>query len=595
MTRPAFIILLATLSLVVIAGCGRSHRYDSRLVLADSLMQANPDSALALVQAVDADSLSTEGDRAYHDLLLTQARYKCYITATSDSAINRALAYYRHHKGEREKLTRAYIYKGAVMEELNHPDSAMHYYKTAEASAPLNDYFIRGLCNLRIGALYQSHNVADSLVILRMRNALDCFVACRDTNYIMISKSALGSYMNKIDKDSATLLLNQALILARMIQSPEQFSYQSKLAGIYFYQQDYKQAKELAMDIINYGRDICYENMFYYYAARSFIKLGNIDSAYWVTSIIPDPVLAQDSFNYYLLQAELAEARHDNIDYNKYSAYAERIHRRIIDNPSKEKLLTTELELDASLQQEELESEYNAKIIWIVVLVLIALAAIIVGARIILRRKDRRYQDELEIAQQEIKRMVDESERQISELLAQRENDRTQIKRINKEKQQLEKQQESINRQAARITKYRNAALNELYLCIKIKKTSDNEKNRYLPLMETLKDLWEKRNILRMTPSKSFWDNLKLSVEGEYPGIVSFVEKNYPNLSSRDMQLFLLMCAGFPNQIINICMNYTGDATASKRKAILLKEKMGLNIKMDQFIELFINGEMGKE
>ena len=108
-----------------------------------------------------------------------------------------------------------------------------------------------------------------------------------------------------------------------------------------------------------------------------------------------------------------------------------------------------------------------------------------------------------------------------------------------------------------------------------IKKTSENEKNRYLPLMETLKELWEKRNTLKMDPSDSFWNNLRLSVEGEYPGIVSFVEQKYPNLSSRDLQLFLLMCAGFPNQIINICMNYTGDATASKRKAILFKEKMG--------------------
>ena len=111
--------------------------------------------------------------------------------------------------------------------------------------------------------------------------------------------------------------------------------------------------------------------------------------------------------------------------------------------------------------------------------------------------------------------------------------------------------------------------------------------------MYALKDLFEKKRIKKMPLSKSFWENIRLSVEGEYPGIVTFVEKNHPNLSNRDMQLFLLLCARLPNQIINICMNYTSDATASKRKANLLKNKMGLDMKIDQFIDLYIKGELG--
>ena len=88
------IIAVLTLWLVaVVTGCDRAPRYDSRLVAADSLMQDAPDSALALVEAVAPGSLKAEGDSAYHRLLLTQARYRCYITATSDSDINRALDY----------------------------------------------------------------------------------------------------------------------------------------------------------------------------------------------------------------------------------------------------------------------------------------------------------------------------------------------------------------------------------------------------------------------------------------------------------------------------------------------------------------------
>ena len=155
--RLPIILSLITLAIVVgVAGCGGLHRYDGRLVAADSLMQTDPDSALALVSAVSPDSLATEGDRAYRDLLMTQARYKAYqdILASDDSAITRAMAWYRAHSGEREKLTRAYLYKGAMMQELGHVDSAMYYYKTAEITADPKDYANLGQINTRIAALY---------------------------------------------------------------------------------------------------------------------------------------------------------------------------------------------------------------------------------------------------------------------------------------------------------------------------------------------------------------------------------------------------------------------------------------------------------
>ncbi len=67
--------------LTLVTGCGGAHRYDERLVQADSLMQPAPDSALAIVTAID--SLTGVSNLAYRDLLLTQARYKCYADITN--------------------------------------------------------------------------------------------------------------------------------------------------------------------------------------------------------------------------------------------------------------------------------------------------------------------------------------------------------------------------------------------------------------------------------------------------------------------------------------------------------------------------------
>ena len=170
-----FLHIALLLLMAVTTSCGGAYRYDSRLAAADSLMHDLPDSALALIQAVNPASLTRECDRAYHDLLLTQARYRCYITATSDSDINRALDYYRHHDSEREKLTRAYIYKGAVMEELGHPDSAMLYYKHAEATAAPTDYFTLGYVNMRMGSLYTDYYAFDGMGINKFEAALQYF------------------------------------------------------------------------------------------------------------------------------------------------------------------------------------------------------------------------------------------------------------------------------------------------------------------------------------------------------------------------------------------------------------------------------------
>ena len=136
------------------------------------------------------------------------------------------------------------------------------------------------------------------------------------------------------------------------------------------------------------------------------------------------------------------------------------------------------------------------------------------------------------------------------------------------------------------------SAINELYNCIRIKSDSDNDRKRPLLLMSTLRDLYEKKGVLSMPPSQSFWDNLRYSVEGEYPGIMEFITKHYPHLTEDDMKLFLLCCADFPNKIIKICMDYTSDVTASKNKKKLLKEKFGLDVKFDDFIQLYLQGKL---
>ena len=588
------LVVLAVLGAVV-TGCDGTRRYDSRLTAADSLMRVNPDSALALVEAVCRDSLTDDGDHAYRDLLLTQARYRCYITATSDSDINRALAWYRAHPSEREKLTRAYIYKGAVMEELNHPDSAMLYYKTAEATAAPDDYFNLGYSNLRIGELYQSsYYCNDSAVVSRMKKATRFFAEATDTIMMINAIGMQGLFDNVMGRDSAIYYLEKAISFGKQHNAKNRFYFQSKLAGTYFYEKNYVKSKDLALDIMVNGKDDCTEHTFYYYAARSYIKLNLIDSALRIKAMIPAPTNAVDSMNHHLLLAELAQAAGDYRGYATHSREAHMIEERIIKSSVENSLPSTELDFDAQQRETKLKENHQFNIILLICGFLLLVALIIIVAVFVLRRMNRNYSEKLDRTQKDLKELIDETERQNLAIASEREEHKLlldkknhELDRIIKRNNELESMQTDISERVSTIVQCRNKSLKELYQGIRVK-SGVNGSKRVMPLVGLIKDFNEKKKILQTTPKESFWNNLKLSVDGEYNGIASYVENHYPELSLRDQHLFLLICAGFSNQIIRICMDYSSDVTVSNNKKRLAK-KMGLDLKFDEFIQSFAN------
>ena len=339
-------IVAISLLVAVVTGCGGAGRNDARLVAADSLMQPDPDSALALIQAVPRDSLTRESDRAYRDLLLTQARYKCYITATSDSDINRALDYYRRHSGEREKLTRAYIYKGAVMEELNHPDSAMLYYKYAEATADEKDYTNLGHINLRIAALYRIYYGDEEICFEKYRNALKYFELTGNKHYqqicyfnMAICRAIAADYNCKEFLDHSrdlAIQLNDSLaiykceeLMCRYLSLNDSTLNEAKQIGLTCLQNHRKYAnQELLLDLsFVYAKQYLNDSAKLFIDGLFAIDTTNLDARarmthYWILSIIAHNEGDTAKSNYYNGLKNLIS---DSIDNDKHKNYIQRI------------------------------------------------------------------------------------------------------------------------------------------------------------------------------------------------------------------------------------------------------------------------------
>ena len=294
------------------------ERADGRLAAADSLMHDRPDSALAILQALHPDSLATQGDHAYRDLLLTQARYKCYITATTDSAINRALHYYRHHSHEQEKLTRAYIYKGAVMEELGHPDSAMHYYKTAEATAAPDDYFNLAYTKMRIATMYTNNYAMDGQDIKNYEEALKLFYKAHSKFYVFSCLHNLGCLYRDHEPQKAKTLLLKALSMSKEEKDTARIieGYHA-LIVLYFYQQQYEQALRLIKKAIQTSNKI-QNPSFWTSVSNVYARMGLPDSAmhYLGFAQLHDSLDDSKSRIYYIESlSEIALARGDTVKY----------------------------------------------------------------------------------------------------------------------------------------------------------------------------------------------------------------------------------------------------------------------------------------
>ena len=561
------VIVVALVLVAVVTGCGGMHRYDARLAAADSLMHDVPDSALTLVQAVDPASLTREGDRAYRDLLLTQARYRCYITATSDSDINRALAYYLQHHGDREKYTRAYIYKGAVMEELGYPDSAMLYYKHAEATAAPTDYFNLGYSKMRIAQLYLYQLSQDSAAIIRLKDAINNFIILNDTNYLIQCYGKLGAICGVRYPDSTEYYLSTAIQLAQDFNPQKQYTFKSKLAGFkLFYDKDYKNANILAMDVLRNGKDYSDERQFYYYASLSYIKMGLLDSARYIFNLTPAPVDKVDSMNHYDILSALEAAKPQPTSSEANAVKSANYTIDILSHSREKELLASEIEFEKQ-KVEKFNSrliKHNNSFIFLLLFVSILLTILFLVVYSLRKKLNRQY-CEFETCRKELEIALSD----------------------------LEQQRKSYTEDVAKYVGYRISALNEIHQAIRVKKKGSKDGTRsVVPLSSLIKELSENNSLLTVNLSDSFWTKLKMSVDAEFNGIVSFVENRYHNMSETDIKLFSLLCAKISPQIIKVCMNYTNSKTSSTYRNRMIKKKIGLDMTFDEFIEQYMNGDI---
>lgn len=276
-TNTRFILL--TCLLLCFCACGRKP-YPQSLIVADSLANVQPDSAIALLNTMkDSMRAESESTQMYYQLLCIKANDKAYIRHTSDSLILSVLHYYIKKDDERH-LPEAYYYAGRVYRDLGDAPQALAYFaKAIEASPKDANQRLKSKIYSQMGTLFLYQKTYDEALKM-FKEAQKCDIALKDSIGMIFNLKDIADAYRCIDKnDSSLYYFRKAYDLANIHKDYELMALvQSQIASLYTELGKYDLAQQALQPSLK-NIDIPSKSGIYSIASKLYRQTGRIDSA----------------------------------------------------------------------------------------------------------------------------------------------------------------------------------------------------------------------------------------------------------------------------------------------------------------------------
>ncbi|MCD8264279.1 MAG: hypothetical protein LUD02_09075 [Tannerellaceae bacterium] len=265
------------MAISLIVSCQADYNYHPQLRLAEEVMNQYPDSALRILEKMDArvHDLSS-GDQAFYYLLLTQAHDKNYITHTTDSLINISIDYFEKQKTP-YYLALSYYYKGRVYADLEDNVQVQDFYlKALEYKDQISDYTLLGLIHSHLGTLYSySRNYMNAKEMYLQ--ALNYYTLNNDSTRISYVLRNVGRvFVLETQADSAYHYYEKALQYANSESAP---TILPELGNLYLRNNELDKSLETIRKAFEFNREERQLYPLYAIYGELLIKLGQLDSA----------------------------------------------------------------------------------------------------------------------------------------------------------------------------------------------------------------------------------------------------------------------------------------------------------------------------
>ena len=365
--------LIAALVLAIcLFSCTSHSEHWETLAQVESYIEDRPDSALSVLERIDASELSGREEMARYALLYTMALDKNYIDTTTFDVLQPAIDYYIEHGTPDEQL-RTYYYQGRIYQNQGDDDSAMQCFMrgkeycqkasdtltmanllVAQASIQYSIYkydeFISN--NLEAAILYKAIGRYD-YEIYSLANALDGSILNNDK---ALADSIMSIAQERVNEkpEFASVIIPYSLSYAL------KFGNMDEVRSILYYYESVKSIDDLdRLDI-----------------AEAYYKMGDAPNAIRVLASIPITSKTRSSLKYMAIMPSVLELNGDLAGalqaYRDFSTTIDSIHMNIFSH-----------DLLFSKERHEMEKanmigiQKRDKVIWISVCVTFVLLIII--------------------------------------------------------------------------------------------------------------------------------------------------------------------------------------------------------------------------
>ena len=553
-------ILLLVLSLMACTG----HRYPTKLVVADSLCAANPDSALRLLtQYKDSIKSASKADRMYYELLLADAMNKAYVDMTTDSILKEVTDYYDRHGSSNEQM-RAHYLLGCAYRDMGEAPMALQCYQDAvdKADTLSHDCNYRLLTSVygQMAEIYHKQNLPLDEITAN-KNCQKYSLFGKDTTEYLISCQAmvkpyflLGDTlaMMKVLDDVYQLFLKRgdSLHAARTYGSSiyiDKLVREGRLSEARRRINIYKTKSGL---YDNQGSLNGFFTGYYYYEGMYYLKAGQLDSAEFCFR-----KLTNDR-NYHLEECHglmmLYQQRRKTDSIIKYvQEYSDAVDKQA-DSRRTETVhqMTSLYNYQRFRDEAESQSRYAERIKWLSLIIVIFLLLLFLYLILHYRRSQREKTTRIH----EISKLYNEAKREHNKV-------RDELSKLkNKDESIISDKEREIAILNKKIYSYRNM-LSELNANRQLSKFRESG------IIKLLKIRLSRNTPGTVVPEEGVWKKLIVQFAHLAPTAYTTIGRE-EILSSQELRMCILLLSDFDNNEINLLMNISPqNATNIRAKA----------------------------
>ena len=514
--------------------CG-NRKVSAQLDDIESYIQERPDSALAILQAIDTNSLNTRALEAKYSLLHAMALDKNYIDTTDLSIIESAVSYYMMH-GSADRKMKSLYYRGRIhYNAKDYINAVLDYTKATEYLDDSDDYYKALLYSAFSSAENRTYDYEEAIRYSEMARKI-------------FTQMGLDNYANNITSNIARNYANLGQygkadsLFSVLLSSPDARNDINAFAGTessYAYlltsipNSDYEKARKFFEDALELAGRLNTASQWGAYA-KTLAATGDSQSAYDILEKLKDDY--EYEYTYWLSQVQSVSGNMSDAFKNLEKALL--FSNKLIFNAfarSSSKVRSSYYEDQNSLLKMKTEQLR----LWILVMALSSII-IVLFLFIIIRNRRRKAEEEK------------------NRLLEIAETARTQVNSL---KVQYEKEKASVQEEFLNLYKdqfhYFNT-IGEAVLEANKKKSKDSPGIVYRKAKQMVEEIY-KDDVGSGKFESLLDDNMH--------DIMTLFHEDFPDLSKMDYKFASYLFAGFSMKLICMIMNFQSIEAGYMRKS----------------------------